>query len=95
MNSAAAKTTSRRHLEGVVISNKMQKTAIIKTTTLVKHPKYGKFVRKYKKLKIHDESNECQIGDRIEVIESSPISKEKKFRMVRVLEKAKRADSIA
>lgn len=88
----AAKTTSRRHLEGTVISNKMQKTAIIKTTTLAKHPKYGKFIRKFKKLKIHDEKSECNIGDRVEVIESKPISREKRFRLVRIIERARIAE---
>lgn len=87
-----AKTTSRRHLEGTVISRKMQKTAIIKTSTLAKHPKYGKFIRKFKKLKIHDENNECNVGDLVEVIESRPVSREKRFRLVRIVERAKIAE---
>ncbi|MDB5037735.1 MAG: ribosomal protein [Bacteriovoracaceae bacterium] len=85
----AAKTTRRRTIEGVVLSNKMQKTIVIETASLVKHPKYGKYFKKYKKLKAHDEKSECQVGDRVEVIETAPISKEKKFRVRQILEKAK------
>ncbi|MBN8554058.1 MAG: 30S ribosomal protein S17 [Deltaproteobacteria bacterium] len=88
------KTTSRRRMEGLVISNKMQKTAVVQTAALVKHAKYGKYFRKFKKLKVHDEKSECQVGDRVEIMESSPISKEKKFRLVKVLEKAKHAEAI-
>jgi small subunit ribosomal protein S17 len=76
-------------IEGVVLSNKMQKTVVVETSALVKHPKYGKYYKKYKKFKAHDEKGECQVGDRVEVIESAPISKEKRFRVRQVLEKAK------
>ena len=94
MTNPAMKTTSRRRMEGLVISNKMQKTAVVQISALVKHAKYGKYFRKFKKLKVHDEKSECQVGDRVEILESSPISKEKKFRLVKVLEKAKRAEAI-
>jgi small subunit ribosomal protein S17 len=94
MSTAVAKKTSRRTMEGVVLSNKMQKTAVIQTAALVKHAKYGKYFRKYKKLKIHDEKSECQVGDRVQIMESAPISKDKKFRLVKILEKAKHAEVV-
>jgi small subunit ribosomal protein S17 len=94
MSTQAAKTTSRRRMEGIVLSAKMQKTAVIQTAALVRHAKYGKYFRKYKKLKVHDEKSECQVGDRVEVIESAPISKDKRFRVVKVLEKAKHAEIV-
>ena len=90
-----AKTTGRRRMEGTVLSNKMQKTVIVQTSVLVRHPKYGKYYKKYEKFKAHDEKSECQSGDKVEVIESRPISKQKRFRVVRVLEKAKRAEVVA
>lgn len=86
------KKTSRRRMVGTVLSNKMKKTAVVEISTLMKHAKYGKYFRKYKKLKAHDEAEQCQIGDRVELIESRPISKEKMFRITKILEKAKRAE---
>lgn len=85
----ALRKTSRRTIEGVVLSNKMQKTVVVETSSLVKHPKYGKYYKKYKKFKAHDEKGECQVGDRVEVIETAPISKDKRFRLQRIVEKAK------
>lgn len=87
-------TGGRRLIQGTVLSNKMQKTVVVETSTLTKHPKYGKFVKKFKKLKAHDESSQCGVGDRVELIESRPISKEKKFRVARIIEKARRAELI-
>jgi small subunit ribosomal protein S17 len=87
--SLALKKTRRRVIEAVVLSNKMQKTVVVETATLVKHPKYGKYYKKYKKFKAHDEKSECQIGDRVEVIETAPISKDKRFRVRQIVEKAK------
>jgi len=82
-------TSRRRVIEGLVVSNKMQKTVVVETSALVKHAKYGKYFRKFKKLKAHDERSECGVGDRVEMIESAPISKEKKFRVSRIIEKSK------
>ena len=85
-----AEKSSGRTLEGRVLSNKMQKTIVVEITSLVKHAKYGKYFKRYRKFKAHDEKSECGVGDKVEVIESRPISKDKRFRVSRVLEKAKR-----
>jgi len=74
---------------GVVSSDKMEKTAVIKVVTTVKHPLYGKIIKRTYKLKAHDENNECQIGDRVKVMETRPLSKDKRWRLVEILEKAK------
>lgn len=78
----------RKHLQGVVISDKMDKTVIVKVTTVKRHPMYGKVLRLDKKYKAHDEKNECQVGDRVEIIESQPISREKRWAVVSILERA-------
>jgi len=67
----------------------MDKTIIVAVETLVKHPLYGRIIRRTTKFKVHDEINECGIGDRVEMMETRPISKEKRWRVVRVIEKAK------
>lgn len=87
-----AEKSKRRVIEGVVISDKMQKTIVVEVAALVKHPKYGKYYKKYKRFKAHDESEQSGVGDRVEVIESRPISAQKRFRLVRVIEKAKGGD---
>ena len=74
---------------GVVISDKMDKTCVIQIKTRVRHPLYGKFMNKTSKLKVHDENNECGIGDTIRVMETRPLSKDKRWRLVEILEKAK------
>lgn len=79
----------RKRLQGVVTSDKMDKTVIVKVTTVKRHPMYGKVVRLDKKYKAHDEENVCQIGDRVEIIESKPISREKRWSVVSILERAK------
>ncbi|NJN55228.1 MAG: 30S ribosomal protein S17 [Anaerolineae bacterium] len=78
----------RKHLQGVVTSDKMDKTVIVKVTTVKRHPMYGKVLRLDKKYKAHDEKNECQIGDRVEIIESQPISREKRWAVVSILKRA-------
>lgn len=79
-------TRSRRQTRtGVVTSNKMQKTIVVKVNWLALHPKYKKYVRKQGKLYAHDERGECSIGDRVEVIETRPISKLKRWRVLRKL----------
>nr|WP_276578757.1 30S ribosomal protein S17 [Buchnera aphidicola] len=76
-----------RTLQGRVISNKMQKSAVVAIERFVKHVLYGKFIKRTTKLHIHDEKNECTIGDLIEIRESRPISKTKSWVLVRIIEK--------
>ncbi len=74
---------------GKVVSNKMDKTIVIAIETSVKHPLYKKIIKRTVKLKAHDENNECTIGDRVRVMETRPLSKEKRWRLVEIIEKAK------
>lgn len=69
-------------LSGVVLSDKMDKTIVVSVSRFVKHPKYGKFYKINKKYKAHDEENKYKTGDKVEIIETRPISKDKKFRVV-------------
>lgn len=84
-----ARINRRKVLRGVVISNKMDKTGVIEITRKVPHPLYKKVVTKTTRFKFHDEKNECSIGDTIEVMETRPLSKDKYFRLVRIVEKVK------
>ncbi|MBK4764831.1 MAG: 30S ribosomal protein S17 [Pantoea sp. Brub] len=77
-----------RTFQGRIISNKMQKTAIVAIERLVKHPMYGKFIKRTTTLYIHDEKNECQIGDIVEVRECRPLSKTKSWTLVSIIEKS-------
>jgi len=74
---------------GRVTSDKMNKTIVVAVETSVRHPLYNKIVKRTYKLKAHDEQNECGIGDRVRVMETRPLSKEKRWRLVEILEKAK------
>lgn len=74
---------------GKVISNKMQKTIVVAVEDHVRHPLYNKIVKRTYKLKAHDETNECGIGDKVKVMETRPLSKEKRWRLVEIMEKAK------
>ena len=74
---------------GKVVSNKMDKTIVVAVENHVKHPLYGKIVKRTYKLKAHDENNECQIGDTVKVTETRPLSKDKRWRLVEIVEKAK------
>ncbi len=78
----------RKVMVGTVTSNKMDKTVVVSVATNVKHPKYGKIVKRTYKLKAHDEENACQIGDKVKVMETRPLSKDKRWRVVEVMEKA-------
>ena len=80
---------SRKTRIGRVVSNKMDKTIVVAIDTRVKHPLYGKIVNRTLKLKAHDENNECNIGDIVEVMETRPLSKDKRNRLVSIVEKAK------
>lgn len=79
----------RKTRVGVVVSNKMDKTVVIAIKERVKHPLYGKIVNRTKTFKAHDEQNECGIGDTVRVAETRPLSKEKRWRVVEIVEKAK------
>ena len=79
----------RKERVGTVISNKMDKTVVVAIIDNVKHPKYGKVVKRTVKLKAHDENNECSVGDKVSVMETRPLSKEKRWRVVSIVEKAK------
>lgn len=74
---------------GIVVSDKMDKTVVVATKEHVRHSLYGKAIKRTKKFKVHDENNECGIGDKIKVMETRPISKDKRWRLVEIVEKAK------
>lgn len=76
--------SKKRTLSGVVVSDKGNKTAIVEVNRFVKHPKYGKFVKKSKRHKAHDPENACKAGDKVEIEECRPVSKDKRFRVVRL-----------
>lgn len=79
----------RKRLVGVVTSDKMDKTVTVSVTTTKRHPVYGKVMRLVQKYKAHDEANECEVGDRVQIIESKPISRHKRWAVVSILEKAR------
>jgi small subunit ribosomal protein S17 len=79
----------RKVRQGKVISNKMQKTIVVAVESRVRHPLYGKFMKRTKKFKAHDETNQCGEGDLVEIMETRPLSKDKNWRLVRIIEKAK------
>lgn len=81
--------TNRKEKTGIVISNKMAKSIVVAVERKVKHPKYGKFVNKTTKFVAHDDANTCNIGDTVKIIETRPISKNKCWRLVEVIERAK------
>jgi small subunit ribosomal protein S17 len=74
---------------GVVVSNKMDKTAVVTVDRRVQHPKYKKFLTRRERYKVHDEGNQCEIGDRVLIAECRPLSRDKRWRLSRVLNKAK------
>jgi len=78
----------KRQLSGYVVSDKMDKSVTVKVERLVKHPLYKKYIRRHKKYMAHDERNECQVGDRVQILETRPLSKNKRWRVSRVMEKA-------
>ena len=79
----------RKEIIGKVVSNKMEKSITVSVERKVKHPKYGKFVKKTSKFMAHDEKNECGINDQVRIMETRPMSKNKRFRLVAIIEKAK------
>lgn len=74
---------------GIVTSDKMDKTVVVAVKTKVRHPLYGKMVNRTRKFKAHDENNECGIGDTVKIMETRPLSKDKRWRLVEIVEKAK------
>ncbi len=81
---------NRKVLIGEVVSDKMDKSIVVKVETLVMHPLYKKYIKRSKKYMAHDPNNECGIGDKVEIIESRPLSKRKRWRLKRILEKAEK-----
>ena len=79
---------NRKTRIGTVVSDKMDKTIVIAIETRVQHPLYKKIIKRTYKLKAHDENNECNIGDKVKVMETRPLSKDKRFRLIEILEKA-------
>ena len=79
----------RKGREGYVVSDKMDKTVVVQVEDHVKHPKYGKVLRRTKKYKAHDEQNECNVGDRVLLMETRPLSATKRWRIAEILERAK------
>jgi len=88
-NSGKSARNLRKERIGMVVSNKMDKTAVVQITERVSHDKYSKIMKRSVKYKVHDEKNECDIGDRVLIMETRPLSKDKHFRLVKILEKVK------
>jgi small subunit ribosomal protein S17 len=85
----AVQRNTRKVIIGRVVSNKMDKTVTIAVERKVKHPKYGKFVKLTSKFKAHDEKNECNVNDIVRIMETRPLSKDKRWRLVEIIERAK------
>ena len=83
------RTTSRKTRVGKVVSDKMDKTVVVEVADRVAHPIYKKIIKRTYRLKAHDENNECGVGDRVKVMETRPLSKDKRWRVVEIVEKAK------
>jgi small subunit ribosomal protein S17 len=84
-----AERGNKRIITGVVVSNKMDKTIVVRAERLVKHSVFHKYIRRHVKYKAHDEKNACNIGDKVLIVESRPLSKDKRWRMREILEKVK------
>lgn len=87
--SETTRTSSRKMREGVVVSDKMDKSIVVAVEDRVKHPLYGKVLTKTERLKAHDENNEAGLGDRVRLMETRPLSATKRWRLVEIIEKAK------
>jgi len=88
MNASANTTqerSQRKTRSGEVISNKMDKTVIVKTVTRVPHPRFGKIIKQVKKFHVHDENNEAKVGDRVAIMETRPLSKLKRWRLIEII----------
>ena len=89
MGNNSSERNLRKTRVGIVTSDKMDKTIVVSIVDNVKHPLYGKIVKRTYKLKAHDENNECHKGDRVKVMETRPLSKDKRWRLVEIIERAK------
>jgi len=87
--STAGKKSGKKEFVGIVKSDKMMKTIVVTIATMKLHPLYKKYVKRLKKVKAHDENNDAKIGDRVRVIECRPLSREKRWRLVEILERAR------
>lgn len=85
----AARNSHRKVRQGLVVSDKMDKTVVVEVEDRVKHPLYGKIIRRSSKLKVHDETNGIGVGDRVQIMETRPMSATKRWRVVEVIERAK------
>jgi small subunit ribosomal protein S17 len=85
----ATQRNARKVLQGLVVSDKMDKTVVVEVENRVKHAVYGKVMRRTSRLKVHDETNDCGIGDRVQIMETRPLSATKRWRVVEILERAK------
>ncbi|MBW7845534.1 MAG: 30S ribosomal protein S17 [Bacteroidia bacterium] len=88
-STVSVERNSRKEIIGKVVSNKMQKTIVVAVERKVMHPKYGKFIKMTSKFKAHDDKNECGINDIVRLMETRPLSKDKRWRLVEIIEKAK------
>jgi small subunit ribosomal protein S17 len=82
------KTGQRKTRQGTVVSNKMEKTVVVRVERLTKHPRYNKTIKRAKKFKAHDEQNQCAIGDIVEIMETRPLSKDKRWRVTEIVKRA-------
>jgi small subunit ribosomal protein S17 len=93
MEETTLATTSERKIRkvrvGTVVTDKMQKTVVVQIEHLVKHPTYRRYVRRRKRYKVHDEENQCHIGDVVSFMETRPLSKDKRWRVIKIIERAK------
>ncbi|MBQ7703059.1 MAG: 30S ribosomal protein S17 [Firmicutes bacterium] len=85
----AVDRNARKTKVGIVVSDKMDKTIVVAMEDFIRHPLYGKAVKRTKKVKAHDENNECQVGDKVRIMETRPLSKDKRWRLVSIIEKVK------
>ena len=86
---ASACRNLRKTRVGIVVSDKMDKTVVIRVSRFIKHKLYKKYIKRFSRFKVHDENNECKIGDRIKVMETRPLSRDKRWRLVRIIESKK------
>jgi small subunit ribosomal protein S17 len=88
------KSTTQRGVTGTVVSTKMAKTIVVQVMRLVKHPLYGKYMRHYSKMYVHDAENQCRDGDVVKIEQTRPISKSKRWKLVEVVRRAEQADAV-
>lgn len=89
VNNAATGRTSRKVRQGLVVSDKMDKTVVVAIERRVPHPVYGKMVTRTKRLKAHDEANSAKVGDTVRIVETRPLSKDKRWRLLEIVERAR------